>query len=174
MHPMKLKIDPETSKEVFVRFSLFDRLGFLPMSSYSSEQEISPMASQIGLGPSLFLMSTKALGYFFLLLTILNIPLFLFYNWGYQEEANAITATNIFSRLSIGNIGTDSLTCSETNLFQIEQAKSTSSDAQFLSQFTKANLTCHMGHIGQLKLIGLVESEDYGCNQARRQDKLQI
>lgn len=37
---------------------------------------------QVGLGPTLLLMTTKALAYLFLFLTFLNIPVYLFYYSG--------------------------------------------------------------------------------------------
>jgi len=40
------------------------------------------MAKQIGIGPTMFLMSTKALAWLFLVISIINIPVMLFYSTG--------------------------------------------------------------------------------------------
>lgn len=73
-HP--IKVDPETHEEE--RFGVFDELGFLPIGK-CCEKDIEEMAQQIGIGPTLFLLSTKALGYFFLFVTILSLPIIVFY-----------------------------------------------------------------------------------------------
>jgi len=67
----------------------------------------SEMAGQIGLGPSLFLMSTKAMAIFFMCLTIVNLPLLYFYmNGSVVDNMNQSGdfALN-FVRFTLGNIG---------------------------------------------------------------------
>lgn len=68
------------------------------------------MQQQVGLGPTLLLMTTKALAYLFLFLTLLNIPVYLFYYSGNvslsdNEQQSAIKFQNYFAMVSLGNIG---------------------------------------------------------------------
>lgn len=75
------------------------------------------MQKDIGLGPSLFLMTLKALSYLFLLLTILNLPLyFCFYAGNPLFEAEfgkLLSLPDFFSELSIGKIGLSIPTCTK-------------------------------------------------------------
>lgn len=85
--------------------------------------ETTDMAKQLGVGPSLFLMSTKAYAWFFLFLTILNIPVMLFYVLGNDSTEIKIEGfTDIFALLSMGNIGQTGFACGGldmTNAYQI-------------------------------------------------------
>ena len=75
--------DGEAPEIPFKRFSLCDDLGFLaPCCSCCSNKKPTKMAQQIGLGPTLFLMSTKAFAWFFLVITIINIPVLMFFGMG--------------------------------------------------------------------------------------------
>ncbi len=46
------------------------------------EIDIPRVAQQLGLGPTLFLMTTKSLAWLFFLLTLLNTPILIFYAQG--------------------------------------------------------------------------------------------
>ena len=48
-------------------------------SLVGSKNWVTPAAKEIGLGPSIFLMTMKAFSYLFLLFFLLNIPLMFFY-----------------------------------------------------------------------------------------------
>jgi hypothetical protein len=50
-------------------------------------RKASPLAQELGIGASLFLMTTQALIWLFVVLTILNIPIFAFYYSGTQAAA---------------------------------------------------------------------------------------
>jgi hypothetical protein len=50
-------------------------------------------------------MSTKALAWFFLFLTIINIPVLLFYSRGNLNSERSEAGKDIFAYLSLGNIG---------------------------------------------------------------------
>jgi hypothetical protein len=67
------------------------------------------MASEIGLGPTLFLMSTKSLACLFLVITIINLPILIFFYNGTKGESGALLSdgdvTTIFMKLSLGNVG---------------------------------------------------------------------
>lgn len=60
------------------KFGCCASLGYYPICC-CKQQPISKMAKEIGVGPTIFLMSTARLGWFFVLLSILNIPLYLFF-----------------------------------------------------------------------------------------------
>jgi hypothetical protein len=79
MHPSKKNIDPKTKKVYYTRFSMYDSLGDPLLSAAFKDVNIAKSALEIGVGPSLFLLSTKSLSILFTWLTILNIPLMLFY-----------------------------------------------------------------------------------------------
>jgi hypothetical protein len=52
---------------------------------------VTPAAREIGIGPTLFLMTNKAFAYLFLFFVILNVPLFYFYSTGgqvHEDETN--------------------------------------------------------------------------------------
>jgi len=51
-------------------------------SRINKTEWVTPVAKEIGLGPTLFLMTMKAFFWFFAILAILNIPLFMFYLGG--------------------------------------------------------------------------------------------
>jgi hypothetical protein len=73
---------------------VFDRLGWLPYfdtcktkkklekdkKDKGHKTEVSEMAQAIGIGPTMFLMSTKSLSMFFLLLTLINLSLMFMYS----------------------------------------------------------------------------------------------
>lgn len=55
------------------------------------------MAKQVGIGPTMFLLSTKAMSFFFLFLTILNLPvLYVFYN-GSRVDSEGNGGANVES-----------------------------------------------------------------------------
>lgn len=81
-HPTKTVTDDDGQLKQ-VRYGICEELGMLPACK-CCVKNTSSMAKQIGVGPALFLMSTKALSWFFLFLTILNIPVMLFYGLGNQ------------------------------------------------------------------------------------------
>ena len=71
-----------------------------------NSKEISEMTRQVKIGPAMFLMQTKALSWFFLLLTIINLPLLGFNFWG-NDKTEDFMISKVFTKLSLGNIGHD-------------------------------------------------------------------
>jgi len=59
-------------------------ISFIPCckSQVKKSTWVTPCAKEIGLGPTLFLMTQKALTYLFLLFLIISFPLFFFYARG--------------------------------------------------------------------------------------------
>ena len=76
-------------------------LGSIPLSCCKIA-DTEKLAKSLGIGPTLFLMTTKAFGWFFLFITILNIPVFGLY---YNGNPNQIEGASVFERLTLGNIG---------------------------------------------------------------------
>ena len=88
-------------------FSLFTSLGYLPVCCFSKKDKeheakgsllanpdedeiiIEDVQFELGIGASLFMMTVKSLFCFFLLMSILNIPVMLLY---YQGKADVETA----------------------------------------------------------------------------------
>jgi hypothetical protein len=95
-----------------------ENLGALPVCK-CCKKPTSDMAKQIGIGPSLFLMSTKALAWFFLFLSIVNIPILLFYSKGNINAERSESGKNWFAALSLGNIGQSTSACGEANYAKI-------------------------------------------------------
>ena len=52
---------------------------------HAKEEWVTPVAREIGLGPTLFLMTLKAFMWLFLFFTVINIPLFMLYGSGDQS-----------------------------------------------------------------------------------------
>ena len=65
-------------------------ISFLPicMCCVNKSKWVTPAAREIGIGPTLFLMTVKAFAYLFLFLVIINIPLFFFYSTGGGSESS--------------------------------------------------------------------------------------
>ena len=103
MHPMR----GEES------FGICSRVGRYPMLK-CMESPITPLAKEIGLGPTMFLMSSKALSVLFFFLTIINLPVYLFYYSSNDYEVQSIPI-DFFPKLSIGNIGQAENSCSSMN-----------------------------------------------------------
>ena len=77
-HPHKeIEVDGAAKK---VKFSIFDIVGSLICCQ--NTYGVTVMAQKLGLGPSLFLMSTKAIAYLFLVLSIFNLPVMLLFSAG--------------------------------------------------------------------------------------------
>ena len=127
-------------------FGICSRVGSYPIMK-CCESSVSPLAKEIGLGPAMFLMSTKALSILFFVLTIINFPVYLFY-----YQSNDYPVENIpydfFPKLSLGNIGQAENACSSMNNAIETEVKFTCS-----SNFAK---------LSGLKYIGLVD-KDANC-----------
>ena len=62
-------------------FGMWESIGSLQICK-CCQGDTTDMAKQIGIGATLFLMSTKALAVFFFVLFLINIPLLIFYKSG--------------------------------------------------------------------------------------------
>ena len=70
-------------------FGCCDDISYIPFFSSMIKKThwVTPVAREIGLGPTLFLMTMKAFAWLFLFFFLCNIPLILFYYKG-SEIAN--------------------------------------------------------------------------------------
>ena len=67
-----------------ISFGLCEEIGVLHLSLFKKilvciNPNTENLAKNLGLGPSLFLMSTKMMGWFFLFLFLFNVPVMYFY-----------------------------------------------------------------------------------------------
>lgn len=87
LHPTKL-VGGGKDKSERQRFAMWDDLGSLELLTRESNRatNISEMAREIGVGPSLFLMTTKAFSQLFCVLSVLYIPLIVLY-WSSHPHA---------------------------------------------------------------------------------------
>ena len=69
-----------------------------------SHFKITNLAKEINIGPTMFLMTAKALMKFFILMTILNIPNYFMFHRSYQGE-KAKDLVQLFSMINLGSFG---------------------------------------------------------------------
>ena len=101
-------------------------------------------------------MSTKSLGLLFMVLTLINMPVFVFYS-----QASTGVATNLaeaFAALSFGNLGRSSEVCEVIN-FATEQT---------------IDFSCGVGVLTELKFFGISKSDDSArCSAISKQKESQ-
>ena len=71
---------------------------------FGGYEPVTPLSKEIGLGPSMFLMTTKSLAILFFFLSVLNIPLYFFF---YTSNQGTLvhTQADYFHKFSLGNSG---------------------------------------------------------------------
>jgi len=117
MHPTRAPEEGEkggrAGEPKEVGFGICEKLGSLQLCKCCIG-DTTPMAKQIGLGATLFLMSTKALAMFFFVLFLLNVPVLMFYAGGVDHsKSNDKRLMDYFAIFSLGNVGTPGYTCGE-------------------------------------------------------------
>ena len=130
------------------KFSCCDRLGTFRCGCFNVKR-IEEAAQQIKLGPTLFLLQTKALAWFFFILTIINLPLLAIYFLGNDNDVSPVMSTNIFFKFSLGHIHHDTITCSESTLTQTNM---------------DYNINCKNGHIAAILASGYVNDTNFRCS----------
>ena len=120
---------------LFVNNSFFLKICCFKSMNCCKQDDTSDLARAIGIGPALFLMTTKAMGWFFFFISILNLPVLYFYYTGNQDNTeNSVTMGNTFARLTLGNIGQDSITCGSFDYYSVlESANSGRSFQNWIS-----------------------------------------
>lgn len=78
------------------------------------EEDVTNLAKELNIGPTMFLMTVKQLIKFFIFLSFLNIPCYLFY-FQSNNRAASRDLVAIFGALSLGNIGEQGDVCSSMN-----------------------------------------------------------
>jgi hypothetical protein len=137
------------------------KVGKIPIWQ-NTTTEPSDLAKELGIGPTMFLLTTRAMAWLFFALTIINIPVFAFYYHGtntytHKNDNSGTIFEDYFSILSLGNIGQNSLACGDTNFAQIE------ADENF-EAFAKIELSCGFGSkLGKLLEIGLIHDDKATC-----------
>lgn len=97
-------------------------LSYIPLylSSIKRSQWVTNAAREIGVGPSLFLMTQKAFAWLFLFLFVINIPVIMFYAKGSGDPTakgpESTAFTDLFGLISLGNIGVCDYTCANINV----------------------------------------------------------
>jgi len=97
-------------------------ISYLPLyeSSIKKSQWVTPAAREMGVGPTLFLMTQKAFCWLFLFFCILNFPLIFFYAKGSgnpeNQGAESFDINSLFGMISLGNIGISDYTCANANV----------------------------------------------------------
>jgi hypothetical protein len=75
---------------------------------------LSELAREINIGPSMFLMSTKEIMKFFFLLSLLNIPSYLFYHQA-QHEQEPTDIVGWIASMNMGQLGEEAPVCGKIN-----------------------------------------------------------
>lgn len=146
------------------KYSIFMNLGSFPLFSNTDQFgntiiNISDVQMEIGLGPCLMLNTSKALTILFLILTIVNLPMFIFFNSG-RSPSNGLTQStatlpNIFYKLSIGNLGEDEISCSSTEMKA--------------GSFDQVQISCEFGQLVSLLSLGILNEGNH-CKQVLSYD----
>ena len=98
-------------KELDTQWPLMMYVGSLFSLQYNSIE--TGFHKDIGLGAALYLLTLKALGQIFLILTVLNLPAMFIFSRGQDIDSKNLNAfSNMFGRVQIGNLGDDSIGCS--------------------------------------------------------------
>ena len=114
LHPSKT-VDIGHNKSKIVSFGICDTIGGHDCLCCFRTKEVSKMSKEIGVGATLFLMSTKSLSILFFFLTIINIPVFMFYYASNPASNQISTPQDYFNALSLGNIGESTYSCDIVN-----------------------------------------------------------
>lgn len=149
MHPRKELNDTGGKK-----FGICDELGFYPLCC-CKQRAVSPMAKEIGLGPTMFLISAKTLAWFFVVLTILNVPTYMFF-YKSNQTANCSTSDlqGCFDKLSMGSIGQSEIACATVNFAKSRELE--------LACFTSnAKLT-------EIKFVGIAKDNETSCKKLNK------
>ena len=95
-------------------------------------------------------MSTKAFGWFFLVITIVNIPVILFFGSGTQA-GDSRTLTDVFAILSMGNVGQSAYACSSVEMDDFYERDpvgygyDSTEQLQQYDRYSNMNINCGIG-----------------------------
>lgn len=102
-------------------------ISYIPlcMCCINKSKWVTPAAREIGIGPTLFLMTQKAFAYLFAIFLLINLPLFFFYWTGggsaldAEEGDKGAQFTDFFGYVSLGNLGVSDYACSNLNVAKV-------------------------------------------------------
>lgn len=81
---------------------------------FCCKDDIEDLAKEIGLGPSLYLITTWKLTCFFFIVSLLNVPVYMFLWYSDGGSVHATIGDNL-AKLSLGSIGTSTTGCNYMN-----------------------------------------------------------
>jgi hypothetical protein len=140
-------IDNHPTNKETEKFGLCDYVGNNPWLCCCRDAHISEMSQEIGVGPTMFLMSAKSLAILFFVLTIINIPCYIFYFGSSADSNNIKSPQDLFNALSLGNIGQAAHACDVINW----------------AQDTTVSLSCNVGTLTSIRYMGVTKSDDQTC-----------
>jgi hypothetical protein len=73
--------------------------------NFKLHREIPKVLKDIGLGASLYLLTLKTFKNLFLIITVLNIPIYMIFSSGNEFKRGYTGLTAIFGPIVLGNIG---------------------------------------------------------------------
>ena len=77
------------------KFGICGSIGLLPVCMCLNKKgKPTNLAQELGVGPTLFLMSTRAMAWLFFVLTIINFPAFAYYYKGTSSNSDGTATTN--------------------------------------------------------------------------------
>lgn len=169
-------LDPDQPEIAFHAFPICDNIGTLRPAVGCCPMETTEMAKQLGLGPTLFLMSTKAMSWFFLFMTILNVPVMAFYLSGNDSDIKMDGVTDLFALMSMGNVGQTGLTCDGVDMtvaYEVgPRPAGTNNEKEQRRHYergTNITMNCGLGSkIGSLIYAGISKNRTTTCKSILR------
>ena len=136
-----------------VPFGICDTVGGHDFCCCCRSRQVSKMSKEIGVGATLFLMSTKSLSILFFFLTIINIPVYMFYFASHPASQSVSTPQDYFNALSLGNIGESDYACAAVNWANPVKAPAVQ----------EVTLACATGTLTDVKYLGVPKSDKVTC-----------
>jgi hypothetical protein len=114
-------------------------------------------------------MSTKAFAWFFFVITIINIPVLLFFGSG-NQAGEPQSLTDAFAVLSMGNVGSSGFTCGSVEAQDFYERDPVGigydkdEQLKMYDRYSHININCGLGSsIKSLVQIGLSKNESSSC-----------
>lgn len=117
------------------------------------ESPVSELAKELGIGPTMFLMSIKQLIKLFFVFMMMNMPIYVYLSKTHDDSRTGGDIYTFFASFTMGALGQGEPTCSETNLV------------------TKTQLELKCGHpyatIEEINTIGIANTNENACATAQ-------
>ena len=147
-------MDEETGEHF--NWSICENLSSVTSCGCCTKRKIPKAAKNIGLGPSLFLLSLKSYLRLFLVLSIMSVPACVLLASG-NEVSQSTTDTGLarlFAKTTLGNIGyQESFSCSSYNIATYNPTKPN-------PKTDKLELRCPRGTLDKIVSVGLNAVKD--------------